>query len=99
VKAGDASLELKDDTISLHATRRVFDKVSSMDRYFSIDRSKVDATTFKAYLVDGVLTITVTKQEAPEPKPILVTTKPNAIEGKNEDTEMVVVETVAEEKK
>ena len=92
VKAGDTSLEMKDDTISLHATRKVFDKVSTVDRYFSIDRSKVDPTTFNAYLVDGVLTITGTKKEAPEPKPIVVTAKPN-------DAEMVVVETVAEGKK
>jgi HSP20 family molecular chaperone IbpA len=101
VKASDATLELKDDTISLHATRKVFDKVSTLERYFSIDRSKVDSAAFNAYLVDGVLTITGTKKESPEPKPILVTAKPNvvAIEGKKDDTEMVVVETVTEEKK
>jgi HSP20 family molecular chaperone IbpA len=99
VKASDATLELKDDTIALHATRKVFDKVSTFDRYFSIDRSKVDPTAFKAYLIDGVLTITGTKKDAPEPKPIVVTAKPVAIEGKKEDTDMVVVETVQEEKK
>ena len=100
VKASNATLELKDDTISLHATRKVFDKDSTLDRYFSIDRSKVDPTAFHAYLVDGVLTITGNKKESPEPKPILVTAKPSvvAIEGKKDD-EMVVVETVTEEKK
>lgn len=100
VKASDATLELKDDTISLHATRKVFDKVSTFDRYFSIDRNKVDPTAFNAYLLDGVLTITGIKKESPEPKPILITAKPNvvAIEGKKEDAEMVVVETVPEEK-
>lgn len=102
VKASDAALELKGDTIFLHATRKMFDKVSTVDKYFSIDRSKVDPTSINAYLVDGVLTITGIKKGTPDPKPIVVTAKPNVVaieEGKNDDAEMVVVETVAEEKK
>jgi HSP20 family protein len=72
VKPSDVTLELKDETISLHATRKVFDKETTMDRYLSIDRTKIDPTSFEAYLADGVLTVTGIKKDEPLPKPILV---------------------------
>jgi HSP20 family molecular chaperone IbpA len=79
VKPSDVTMELKDETISLHATRKVFDKETIMDRYLSIDRTKIDPTSFEAYLADGVLTVTGTKRDEPEPKPILINNGPTVL--------------------
>lgn len=107
VSLSNVALDVKNDTISLLATRKLFDKESTTKRHFTIDTDKVDATSFKGYLVDGVLTIIGTKKAIPGPKQIVVTDVStglatmrieNASESKEED-DMVIVETVAEEAK
>jgi HSP20 family molecular chaperone IbpA len=109
VTSSNVTLQVKDDTITLHATRKVFDRVSNIDRHFSFDTNKVDPSSFKAYLMDGVLSIIGTKRDVPEPKQILVkdgsATENMAIETekvteetKNADEDMVMVETVTDEK-
>jgi HSP20 family protein len=100
VKASDVNLEYTEGTITLHAESKVLERVSTIDKYFSIDRTKVDATAFKAYLVDGVLTITGYLKDASELKLIAFTdgsTPAKAEEEKNGDDKMIV-ETVTDEK-
>jgi HSP20 family molecular chaperone IbpA len=108
VSLSNIDLDVKNDTISLLATRKLFGKDSTTKRRFTIDTDKVDATTFKGYLVDGVLTIIGLKKAVPGPKHIVVTdgsvavaaavSIENATESKEED-DMVIVETVTEEEK
>jgi HSP20 family protein len=112
VSTNNVTLEVKGDTIALHATRKVLDKVTTIERSFTVDLDKVDVTTVKAYLVDGVMTLKGSKKEAAKPLQILVVgglTKATSdtpmvtenatdkdLESK-EDEDMVVVETVIAE--
>ena len=107
VSLSNVTLNMKNDTISLLATRKLFDKESTTKRSFTVDTDKVDVATFKGYLIDGVLTIIGAKKAIPGPKQIVVTDRStasntmsieNATESKEED-DMVIVETVAEEAK
>lgn len=98
VNASNTKLEVADDTITLHAERKVFEKVSSIDKYFSVDKTKVDISTFKAYLIDGVLTITGYLKNPAQPKSISVfdgSTGMSIEEGRKE-TEEMIVETVTD---
>jgi HSP20 family molecular chaperone IbpA len=98
VNVRNIKLEISDDTITLHAERKVFDKVSTIDKYFSVDRAKVDVSAFKAYLTDGVLTITGYLKDPEQPKSITVVdglTDMTIEDGKKEHEEMIV-ETVTE---
>jgi HSP20 family molecular chaperone IbpA len=67
VKTEDLKLEIKDSTLSLHAKRYYGERVSSADKHFTVDETKVDASTFNAYLANGVLTIIGQRKERPEP--------------------------------
>jgi HSP20 family molecular chaperone IbpA len=67
VKAEDLKLEIKDSTLSLHAKRYYGERVTSTDKHFAVDETKVDASAFKAHLANGVLTITGTRKERSEP--------------------------------
>jgi HSP20 family molecular chaperone IbpA len=67
VKAENLKLEIKDSTLSLHAKRYYGERVSSTDKHFTVDETKVDASTFNAYLANGVLTITGQRKESSEP--------------------------------
>jgi HSP20 family molecular chaperone IbpA len=107
VLLSDVKLDLKNDTISLLATRKLFGKDSTTKRNFTVDTNKVDTASFKGYLVDGVLTIIGSKKVQPGPKQITVTdgstlvapmSIENEIESKDEG-DMVIVETVTEEGK
>lgn len=98
VKASAVKLELHKDTISLHAERKVLDRTQTIEKNFTIDRSKVDTSALKAYLADGLLTVTGHLKDEAKPKAIAITIGPatKAIEeGKKEDVEMSV-ETVTE---
>jgi HSP20 family molecular chaperone IbpA len=66
VKAEDLKLEIKDSTLSLHAKRYYGERVSSTEKYFTVE-TKVDASAFNAYLANGVLTITGKRKESSEP--------------------------------
>jgi HSP20 family molecular chaperone IbpA len=107
VSLSNVKLEMKNNTISLQATRKLFEKELTTKRQFTIDTDKADVTSFKGYLVDGVLTIVGSKKVLPGPKQIVVTDVSdgmatmrieNATESKDEE-DMVIVETVAEEAK
>jgi HSP20 family protein len=98
VNISNIKLELADDTITLHAERKIFEKVSTIDKYFSVDRTKVDVNAFKAYLVDGVLTITGYLKDPAQPKSIAVVdglTEMTIEDGKKQPEEMIV-ETVTD---
>lgn len=103
VSLSNLKLDVKNDTISLLATRNVFGKESTTRRHFTIDTDKVDNTSFKGFFVDGVLKIIGSKKVLPGPKHIVVAdgssvdatvSIENAIENKEDD--MVIVETVTE---
>ena len=102
VSLANVKLDVSNDTISLLATRKLFDKESTTKRHFTIDTDKVDNTSFKGYLVDGVLTLVGLKKVVPGPKQIVVSDGSsskkieNATETKKDD-DMVIVETVEEE--
>ena len=107
VSLSNAKLEVKNDTISLQATRQLFGKESTTKRRFAIDTEKVDVTTLKGHLVDGVLTIIGSKKVCHAPKQIVVAdgssvsatmSIENATES-NEEEDIVIVETVTEEEK
>ena len=108
VSLSNVTLEVKNDTVSVHATRTLFDRESTTKRYFTIDTDKVDASTLKGYLADGVLTVIGSKRVVPGPKQIVVTTGPavsaemivekNETGSKDED-DLVIVETVADKAK
>ena len=97
VKSDAVKLELNKDTIVLHAERNVLDRSHTIERVFTVDRAKVDVAAFKAYLADGLLTITGQLKDEAKPKLIAVTDVPTkAIEDqKKEDVDMAV-ETVTE---
>jgi HSP20 family molecular chaperone IbpA len=108
VSSTNVTLQVKGDTITLDATRKVMDHVSKIDRYFSFDTNKIDPKSFHAYLIDGVLTIIGLKKDVPEPKQIVVldgsVTETMTIDVaendtmKKDDEDMVIVETVTDEK-
>lgn len=70
VKSSDLKLEVKHSTIHLHAERKIGERVSSIDKHFEFTKTTVDAKGFKAFLVNGVLTVVGLKKEAPEPQSI-----------------------------
>jgi HSP20 family molecular chaperone IbpA len=70
VRASDVKLELYDGSITLHAERK--DRASTIDKIIYVDEMRVDPNAFKAFVVDGVLTITGYRKGAPEPKQIKV---------------------------
>jgi HSP20 family molecular chaperone IbpA len=98
VSVSNVKLEISDDTITLHAERTVFEKVSSIDKYFSVDRTKVDVSAFKAYLTDGVLTITGYLKDPEQPKSITVVDglTDMTIEDERKGHDEIIVETVTE---
>lgn len=104
VKASNVKLEFQNRSISLHAERQRGRFTSNIDKEFYVDPSKVDTEAFKAYLMDGVLTITGVRKDIPKQK-IAVSTGGLPAEsnekkveaGKEEDG--VLVETVKEDDK
>lgn len=74
VRASDLRLEFRDGTITLHAERK--DRASCIDKIFYVDQARVDPESFKAFMIDGVLTITGYSKDAPEPKQIGVSSGP-----------------------
>ena len=102
VEASSIQLEFHKQTITLHAERQRGHFKSSIDKMFYTNGSKVDAGSLKAYLKDGVLTITGVRKDAPKKK-ITVTSGNNSMSSeleaeKKEEKANVVVETVDEEK-
>ena len=108
VRASDVRLELHDGSITLHAERK--DRASTIDKVFYVDEMRVDPTAFKAFVVDGVLTITGYRKGAPEPKQIkaagaepepkqiTVSDSHEAASRDKLDKDEIFVETVEEEK-
>ena len=74
VRASDVQLEFRDGTITLHAERK--DRASTIDKIFYVDQSRVDPNAFKAFVIDGVLTITGYSKDAPQPKQIGISSGP-----------------------
>jgi HSP20 family molecular chaperone IbpA len=69
VKANDIHIQQNDDALELSAERKSGDKVvSKFSQKFLIDKTD-DLSNIDARLIDGVLTVTIPKKEAPaEPK-------------------------------
>jgi len=64
VKVNDIKLEFHERTFTLHAKRQRGQNTSKIDKQFVVDSSNVDTESLKAYLADGVLTITAVRKEA-----------------------------------
>jgi HSP20 family molecular chaperone IbpA len=65
VKANDIHIQQQDDTLELSAERKFGDKVlSKFSQKFEIDKA-IDLSNIDARLIDGVLTVTFPKKEAP----------------------------------
>jgi len=109
VQASSVKLEFQNQSITLHAERQRGRLTSNIDKKFYVDPSKVDAESFKAYLMDGVLTITGVPKTVPK-KTIVVssgsTSSPVSVgevaskgaTDKVMEEDVVMVETVEEDK-
>lgn len=91
VKADDIQVTLEDGILSMKGVRKVFDskgnvaKKYRLSRSFSVDNEAILASSLKANVSDGVLTVTAIKKKKPEPLQIRVTTKDLQEDGPNNE--------------
>lgn len=101
VKVNDIKLEFHEQSITLHAMRQRGQGTSSIDKEYVVDSSNVDTESLKAYLADGVLTITVARKEVPKQVVSVSTGTPPVDASKTsdeaKDDDGVLVETVNNE--
>ena len=63
VKSSDLNVKFQKGTLSLRGRRKKGMCTSGVFRSFTVDQKVVDTDKFKAYLVDGVLTVTAPRKE------------------------------------
>lgn len=99
VKVADLKVVFHKGELLIAAERKKKgDAVSKIRRMFTLKESAIEALKMKAYLIDGVLTITVPKKAAKPAKKIAIgaePTKPTIEEQK--DREIVIVETAEDD--
>jgi len=105
VKKADLKVSLKDDTLSIHAHRKVGSSSSVLKRRFTVP-DEIEIEKVSAYLMDGILTVLAPKKEpataeptgrlipineAPEAKPVAETIEADAVKNEEEEEDTVMI--------